>query len=67
MPAVAVGELVFRAVRHRGEDVDLRPELDEVPGPGYRLFDLPVSLFQPQYQYAKYLLKQDYSGLDKRP
>ncbi len=26
-----------------------------------------VSLFQPQYQYAKYLLKRDYSGLDKRP
>jgi hypothetical protein len=26
-----------------------------------------VSLFQPRYEYAKYLLKRDYSGLDQRP
>lgn len=25
-----------------------------------------ISLFQPRYEYAKYLLKQDYSGLDHR-
>lgn len=24
-----------------------------------------VSLFQPRYDYAKYLLKQDYSGIDR--
>ncbi|MHB8489391.1 MAG: hypothetical protein ACYDC4_09440 [Candidatus Dormibacteria bacterium] len=37
-------------------------------------FDIPgsepyvhVSLFQPRYDYAKYLLKHDYSELDKRP
>jgi mannose-6-phosphate isomerase-like protein (cupin superfamily) len=26
-----------------------------------------VSLFQPRYEYADYLLKRDYSDLDKRP
>ena len=37
-------------------------------------FDVPgtepyvhVSLFQPRYEYAKYLLKQDYSALNPRP
>ncbi|HTX00667.1 MAG TPA: hypothetical protein VMD59_17945 [Acidimicrobiales bacterium] len=36
-------------------------------------FDVPesepyvhMSLFQPRYEYSKYLLKQDYSDLDKR-
>ena len=26
-----------------------------------------VSLFQPRYEYARYLLKKDYTGLDRRP